>query len=283
MLGKKILIGIDGSLFAENAFDYALQLFNDERTLMIGVFVNNLNYTNQVSHMPKEQMNFKYAYDVFELKEHNETEARKKLMRHFIEKCSKERVKFIIHNDNGSPAQELINESKFADLIIIGFQTYSASLDKENDQKLLRELLKESLCPVLIVPLKVNEIRKLIFTYDGKSSSLYAIKQFCYLIPKLCRDCQATLLTALKHENESIDAIEEKLLVEYLKQHCKDIGVLSVLGEPQDAIIRAVDYDPNSLIVMGAYGRSSLSMFFHSSTADKILKSQKAPTFITHK
>ncbi|MCH8318311.1 MAG: universal stress protein [Bacteroidetes bacterium] len=91
------------------------------------------------------------------------------------------------------------------------------------------------------------------------------------------------LRATLKHENESIDAIEEKLLVEYLKQHCKDIGVLSVLGDPQDAIIRAVDYDPNSLIVMGAYGRSSLSMFFHSSTADKILKSQKAPTFITHK
>ena len=47
----------------------------------------------------------------------------------------------------------------------------------------VKHLLLKSECPVVLAPHSFGTINQIIFCYDGTPSSLYAIKQFTYLLP----------------------------------------------------------------------------------------------------
>ena len=282
MTGKKILIGIDGSRFSENAMDYAIQLFKGQNALLVGLIMEDLNHKAETSAVPAGPLYYQYAYDIFEVEPENKVQAHRKMKNHFIDKCNTEGMKYTVHSDSGSPVEELINESKYADLIMIGYQTYFSSIKREDSEKVLSEVLKESACPVLVVPESAIPIGNLLLAYDGKESAFHAIRQFAYLFPDLIATRNTTLLTAFFDEDGIASDEDNRRFMEFMHQHYSNLDILRVLGEPETAIKHALECNPNSLVVMGAYGRSSLSMLFHHSTADSLLQSKKIPAFITH-
>jgi hypothetical protein len=64
---------------------------------------------------------------------------------------------------------------------------YSTSFNKRYDgtpTELVKEILKETECHVIISPASFDGIAELIFAYDGSKSAAFAIKQFTYLFPE---------------------------------------------------------------------------------------------------
>ncbi len=284
MAGKKILVGLDGSKYAQSAVDHALNLFPGKESLLVGVHVRNIHYGDLLESVKAhEPLYYQYRTDVFEFDAKvREAEGEKsEVIEQFRESCEKADVGYVIHNDAGAPVLELVEESRFADLCLLGFQTYFANNNEGDD--LLHEVLKDAHCPVLVVPEAYKPVKNLIFSYDGRDTSFYAIKQFCYNFPELCALAKVTLLSVHKSEKEAMDEEEEKLVKEYLGQHCGEVEFHKVQGAPEDVILNALEFTEAPLVVMGSYGRSPLSMLFNPSTADKVLKHKKAPVFITHK
>lgn len=289
MKGRKILVGLDGSRYCESATQYAIDLFKEDDTehenLLVGVYINSLHYGDMLRKVRdhREPLYFSYHNDVFEFDEYADEaeEKRKASVDKFEEHCEKAGVAYKVHDHRGSPLTEMLEESRFADLIVLGFQTYFANL--EGDDHLIHELMKDAHCPLLVVPQEVTPIKNLLFTYDGKDSSFYAIKQFTYVLSLTASRRPVRVLSVSKEDEDAIPEREERLMKEFLDQHChEEVRIDQIKGEPEDVIMDALHFNEDPLLVMGSYGRSSFSMLFQPSMADKVLQYRKAPVFITH-
>ncbi len=290
MKGRKILVGLDGSPYSESATQYAIDLFKEEDTeqenLLVGVYINSLHYGDMLRKVrdQREPLYFSYQNDVFEFDEYAEEveEKRNASVKRFEEHCEEAGVRYKVHDHEGSPLVELLEESRFADLIVLGFQTYFANV--EGDDDLIHELLKDAHCPLLVVPQEATPIQNLIFTYDGKDSSFYAIKQFTYVFSLAASRKPVRVLSVSKDSERAIPERDERLMKEFLDQHCHaEVRIDQMKGHPEDVILDALHFNDAPLLVMGSYGRSGLSMLFQPSMADKVLNYRKAPVFITHR
>jgi len=133
----------------------------------------------------------------------------------------------------------------------------------------------------MAVPDNCQPIQNLLLTFDGKTQSIYAIKQFTQLFPDLTEALPSTLLSITKTKEESLEY--EELMKEYLSIHYRQISYETLAGEAEDAILNVAARMTNPLIVMGAFSRSGVSRFFSRSAASKLLKEQSLPVFVSHK
>lgn len=277
---KKILLAFDGSLYSESALDYAINLSKEEKdNLIVGVFLQDLSYLYVASDFGMEPQPYQMSYELIEKIKSDESREIEKNVEVFKTNCSKAGIKYQVHLDRGVPVDELINESAFADLILMGYQTYLSNVGQRSEQ-LLKDLLKDSKCPVFILPEKPQPVKEIIFAYDGSTKAAYAFRQFTHLLKVNFPASKYTLFTVLRDEEETVE--NEKLIKEYLDLHYQDIKYEKRVGKPHLEIKKYTERSPGGLLVMGAFGRNALSRFFKGSKADTILEAGVNPVFISH-
>lgn len=193
--------------------------------------------------------------------------------------CQDKKIDVILHQDSGIPLEEVIRESRFADLLLINNNTTFASLFETEPPKFVKDVLRHAQCPVLVLPSEQKRIDEIVLTYNGSFSSMYAIRQFSSLFAGMISK-KVVVLYVDEHNTGTIT--EEKLLKEYLRIHYKHYEIKILKGEPSFEILNYLMGSPNCIVSLGAYGRSKLSSFFHKSDATKILKTLNIPVFITH-
>jgi nucleotide-binding universal stress UspA family protein len=273
---KKILVAFDSTAFSSGALDYALNLMSGQKSLIVGVFIEDLSYLGYVTLFGEDY----FAFDNRVL-DKMEKEAEGKLDEHmkaFEAKCKAANANYKIHLDKGVPANELVRESLFADMIILGFQTFFSSVAGE--ASILKDVLIDAECPVLIVPEQYKQIQSLLLTFDGKAASVYAIRQFTQLFSGMA-ELPAIMLHITKPKEDSND--KGNLMKEYLSINYPNLKIESITGSAEEVIMSYGEKLSNPLIVMGAYGRSAFSRFFSRSTAGKLLKEKSLPVFAAHK
>jgi hypothetical protein len=118
-----------------------------------------------------------------------------------------------------------------------------------------------------------------VFTYTNSASSAFAIKQFTYLFPKL-KDKRVRIIHVNKEGKWPVP--EKNKLMEWLKNYYTDIHFEALEGEPESALFGSFLNSRNTFIVMGAYGRNSLSQFLKRSRADLLMNTITQPIFIAH-
>ena len=96
--------------------------------------------------------------------------------------------------------QELQKESRFADLMILSAEIFYDNIGKEQPNDYLKRILRQTECPILLVPENYTLPSKILLAYDGKPESVYAIKQFTYLFPHFYQ--WDTKLITLEEEGE---------------------------------------------------------------------------------
>jgi len=109
----------------------------------------------------------------------------------------------------------LIYESRYADLIILGYQAFFSNVAGE--ASILKDVLIEAECPVMIVPDQYKPIQNILLTFDGKAHSVFAIKQFIQLLPEESLHATATLVHISKSKEEKNHQINQ--LQKFQQQH----------------------------------------------------------------
>ncbi len=198
---------------------------------------------------------------------------------HFKNACDVRDTECKIHRDRGIPFDELILESRFADVMILD-PSLSFSEDRTAvPSTLVKRILKNAECPIILAPESHANIEQIVFAYDAKPESLFAIKQFTYLFPQY----RATTLTVVEVHTNSTEISRQQLLKEWLNDHYANVSFNTMQGDDYNRLLEIALSKDDCLLVMGAYGRGWLSELLKQSHADTIIKLVSRPIFIAHR
>ena len=270
---RKILLAIDAQNLKTGPIDFACYLAKLSGSKLTGVFLEDILYKelNQPYGLSSHPNEFKSLDEIAGLTEEN--------IGFFREACEKRGVEALIHRRRKVPLEEMIEESRFSDLIIVDPETSFNNRRESPPTAFVRELLRYSECPVVISPENFEGIDEIIFTYDGNCSSALAIRQFTYLFPEFA-DKKIIVLTVNKEDGK--DLRSKSKLSAWLKTHYRDFDFQALTGEPESELLKYLIDKKNLFLEMGSFGRGALSSFFRPSHATLILRTVNFPIFITH-
>jgi hypothetical protein len=277
---EKILLAIDSRKIDMDALNFACYIAKLTNSRLTGVFLENTQFEKE--RVLKEVNTLKPvsgATNVLTPELHNRHQQTDSTIQHFKSACEKKFTGYNLHRDRGVPVAEIINESRYADLIIADSTTSFGRKMESRPTTFIRDILKDAECPIIIAPKTFTEIDQLIFTYDGSRSAAFAIKQFTYLFPEL-DDRKVTVLQANK-DGEWTGA-DKYHLKEWLQNRYSAIGFKALKGDPDEQLFDYLFTQKNAFVVMGAYGRNNLSNIFKPSQADILIQKIPHPIFISH-
>lgn len=212
---RKILLSFDGTHYSRGAFNFASSMNDEEPILLTGAFLPQVDFASSWSYAGGGGTVY------IPLLESYDADIVAANIRKFQEDCVRHNIEHRVHRDFSSFAlPELQKESRYADLMILGSQRFYENLGLENPNEYLRDALHDAECPVLIAPEEFDYPETVVLAYDGSSASVYAIKQFAYLFPELCRN-QCILVYAGKKEGKGIP--DEDYIRELVARHFSDL------------------------------------------------------------
>lgn len=272
---KKVLIVSDGANFSEGAFEFARQLNEKDPVLLTGVFVPQMDYANLWSYaVAAAGPMFVPVYN------DQESDDTKNSIRQFTELCRRNGMEYRVHSDYGNfTLPELRKETRYADLLIIGNETFYKQYGTKQPNEYLRDILHETECPIVIVPEQYTFPEKNILAYDGSPASVYAIKQFAYLLPTLCSN--ETMLVTAGTEGED-DFPDAGYIKELACRHYSSLNLFSLQADARKYFSTWVAQQKGAILVAGSYSRPALSEIFRRSFVSEVLKDHWLPVFIAH-
>ncbi len=273
---RKILIPFDGTQYSDGAMNFAKKLNEAERISVTGLFLPLVSMASLWSYADP-MTGASYS----PLLEEGSGEMVDKNIKRFEEFCSAHNIRHEVNKamyDFAMP--ELRKETRFADVVILGSETFYHNIDGETPGEYLKEALHFAECPVVVVPESCNFPEKNILAYDGSESSVFAIKQFMYLFPEFSENPTLRVTT----NKTSADLAEQDLDVHGLvSAHFNSISFLNLQMDSKKYFATWMYENKNSILVCGAFSRSMISQILRQSFVEDVLRDHKIPVFISHK
>ena len=273
---EKILLVLNARKPNSISIDFACHVAKLANTKLTGLFVEN----HFVELIPVDIDGPSYFDTVNKIVNTTTTVDTDQSVRLFKEECQRRGVSFEVYIDRGEPIQELLFESRFADLLIVEPDIGYYNRQEAFPSHLVKEILAKAECPVLLVPEKCSDVDEIVFCYDDTASSVFAIKQFTYLFPEF-RDKKAMLLEVTPTSEETFDESHRRMM-NWLRVHYKNVYYHGLKGNVKDELFSYFFMKEKKWIVIGAYGRSFLSNLFKKSKAEVLIRMVDLPIFITH-
>ncbi len=273
---SKILLGLDGSPYAEAAIEYACQLARAHNAAITGVAIIDLpGIKSSSGPVPIGGTHYDVQLEDQQLKEAEEQA--KAILNDFARVCEARQVNAVLHADTGRPFSEIIEESKFHDFIVMGKRTFFEYTANETYGTLER-VLKNSLAPVLAVPDAVREIEKVLVAYDNSVPASKAVHMF--LLLGIWNACDITLLTV----NNDAEAGQALLgnLAEFFESYGIKPNLVTQSGHPDTVVKSYIAENDIDMLVMGSYGRKSVREFFVGSVTQHLIQETTIPLFLYH-
>jgi hypothetical protein len=270
---KKIIIPFEAGSFSHGAFSFATMLQKETPILLAGVFLPKVEY-NQIFLFPTAFAAPAYVAT----SEDFDKETVEKNISDFKALCEKNNIENAVHRNLYDAAlPQLARETRFADMMIIGSELFY-TVGSDGPLEYLKDALRNTECPVVIVPEKFALPSQIILAYDGSASSVYAIKQFANLFPALC-SLHTILVYAGDEKHTTPDA---HLIGELLSCHFKDMAINKISGDEKKNFYNWLSGQANPLLVSGSFSRSGISELFNKSFIVDIIRQHKTPIFIAH-
>ena len=278
---EKILLAIDAFNPDKNAIEFACYLGRMTKSKITGVFLENRTADEKVILKNGDETPYSnWEESEYLIQNLAKIERIEKNIRYFRQKCAEEQVLCRVHRDRGFPATELIEESRFADLIVIDSELSMNPHYEGSPTDFVYDILNNAECPVVLAPEDFEGINEIIVAYNGSGSSVFALKQFTYLFPQL-GDRKITALQV--NETGRWQEQGNYNFSEWLRIHYTNVHFEALTGETDRALFEYLVKRKGVFLVMGAYGRTALSQFLKHSRAELLIKTLTQPIFIAHK
>jgi hypothetical protein len=276
---KKIIAAFDGLKYSESTASYALEMAKKYSGKIFGIFLEDFTYHSySIADLGKEDFPEQRAVKLNTM----DAETRESAIRHFTKQCEEQGLNYSIHRDKNIAIRDLVHETRFADMIVIQNNETLSHYSETAPSNFIADLLERTECPVMVVPPIFEKLEKIIFLYDGEPSSVFAIKQFSYLMPD--QHGMPVELVSVKETAKNSKLPEAYYMKEWLKLYYDDVKYRIIIGDAHKEITTFLkEQTTNCLVVLGAYKRSSISRMIYHSMADIIIKSIDMPLFISHR
>jgi len=268
---KKLLLIFNGNTFSESTFDFISKQYPLKSALLTAVFMSPVDYS------------IVWGYPL-PLGGYADTESENadtiaENIACFETLCRENEIEYKVHKEEeGSIADIIKKETRFADLLIISGSLFYNDADSEEPGYYMRHTLHEAECPVIILPDHYECPVSNILAYDGSADSVYAIKQFAYLFPEWCN--RKTYLVYANAKNKDIP--DRELIEELARRHFPYLSMDKLEFDPDKYFNTWVTDKENAIIVTGAYERSYLSELVKKSFIAETIEDHRFPIFIAH-
>lgn len=270
---KKVLVAFDGGHFSDAVMNFLVEMNASEPIMLKGIFLPSVDYSAATTYFGNP------AAAVYMSEYENEDALMAQSVGLFERFCHDHHLHHKVHKHIHKPiADELYNESRYGDLLVIDSTKFYENLGKLTQEEYLEDTLHKAECPVLLLPGAYTKPEEIILAYDGSVSSMYAIKQFVYLFPDWT-DVPTTLVYANADSNE-IPFLP--LLKEYMTQHFSRVVYDMLEIDPKKYFDTWLENRKQSILVSGAYGRSAFSELFRHNFLRQVVDEHKVPLFVAH-
>ena len=174
---KKILLVLDARRPETGAIEWGCRLAALTQSHLTGLLIENL-FDREAAEEMEESLDLQPAEQPGE--ETVLKTATDRAIKQFVSECAFHQVKADVYLDKGEPIQELLAESRFADLLIMSPKLdFSRHRDEGHlPSHFTKEILALAECPVLLVPEKYTPVEEIVFCYDGSASAAFAKYRF---------------------------------------------------------------------------------------------------------
>ncbi|RPE08075.1 universal stress protein [Chitinophaga lutea] len=276
---KKILFLADAQKFNAGTLDFASFLCRLQQSSLTGVFVES---TGQDPHYAVLHQDIVYGgvmvgieTPVEQLKE----ERIRKNIAFFENSCINRGLAFETRSISAHALEQVLLESRYADLILIDPAMCFDDISSTSPNTFVRKVLAQSECPAIIMPEHFTGLEEIIFAFDGSPSSVFAIRQFTLNFPQLAGK-PVSVVTA--NAAKLVTAEEKQKMQDWLERYYRHVSFHTIEGESRSGLLEYVLGRENAMVIMGAYGRGTLSSFFSSSHADRLARYASKALFISH-
>ncbi len=272
---KKILLAFNGHQFSDGAFEFVRRLNEQAPVLLTGLFLPQLTYAGLWSYA-SAMSGLSYIPQIDE-----DADKLQQNVELFEKRCQANGIAYRVHQDYYDFAlPELKKETRFADLLILSSEKFFNNFQQNDIDPAMSDALHMAECPVVVVPEVFNFPERNILAYDGGESSVYAIKMFTYLFPKLCAN-ETLLVYSDQHADPELPS--EVYIEELAAQHFPNLELSKVSIHPDKYFTEWMAQSRNAILVSGSFGRSALSQLFRRSFISNIITRQRLPVFIAHR
>ncbi|MCC8425514.1 universal stress protein [Mucilaginibacter sp. UR6-11] len=277
---KKISAAFDGLKFSKATLDYAIDLVTQSQAMLTGVFLedflyHSFNLYDMIGSQGISSTKLKHLVE-------KDKATRQQAVESFKQSCEHAGIDYTIHQDDRFAIDDLLKESIYSDLVLIGAQETLSHFPAEKPTPFVKELLAGTPCPVMVLPRTYHAIERVVILYDGHPSSVFAIKMFNYLMPFLRK--LPTEIVFVSEDTSLKKLPDDQLIKEFIRCHYPDAAYTLLAGEPEQTLATYLKkLSPNVMVVMGAYNRGAVSRMFKTSMADKLISAvEDVPVFIAH-
>lgn len=275
---KSILLGLDGSSWSQSALELGLRWARGSNALLVGLGVIDEPTICQGEPVPLGASGFKKDRD-----ERRLSEARQKVeqfLSQFTLRCADAKVASKVLKCSGVPWQQITLEAQRFDLVLLGQESHFHFETQEEADDTLQQVLKHSPRPVVMAPRVAPPEGPALIAYDSSLPAARVLHAFV--------GAGMSGLSAVHVVSIAADHVEAATRVdraaEFLRFHdlAVQTHVITSSSSPADVLQSEARRLNAGLLVMGAYGQSTLREFFFGSVTRTLLRESTAPLFLYH-
>lgn len=272
---ENILLALNTNATEGAAFEFACYLSKATKAKIVIVLFENIR--TAVNHIPK------IGCTACAEKESNVSVSTKQHAQIYFEdlrnKCIDKGLTFEQPFSMPIQANELVLESRFADIIMLdGARLFNQGC-KSVSLAFIKNILKQAECPLFLIPFTAHDIEEIVFLYDGTMSSAAAIRQFTYLIPQF-HNKRVTILQIneeVNHLREDRYKFKQWLKGLYLDLHFEKANE-ETLKNTYEAMLKKTDR-----ILVSGIDNTDLLEFLKKNSTLAAGKSLMHPVFLDNK
>jgi nucleotide-binding universal stress UspA family protein len=279
-MGKRVVVGLDSSEYGSAAVEVACRRTKLYEGVVVGLaVVDRPGIEQSEAATPIGAGQFARRAIAHHL---SEAHARAdELLERFEEHCGALGVECETVKKEGRPRQCLREEGMSADLVVVGTRTYSkfgADPEEDDPGHTLQRLLRSRTVPVVAVPKKPPEVRRVIFPFDGAPEAARAMRMFTYQTPQSEIHHPVTLLHVCDDCEEGT-----RLLVpptRYLEAHGRNVDIRIESGPVHDTVLQVCKSLQPALVVLGASSKGAFEELVFGSVAKALIADGSLLLFI---
>jgi len=274
---KSILIGVDGSPSSTAAVELGIQWAKRFNALLVGIGIvdDATIYTPEA-----EPIGVDYHWELDAQRVKEASHEVKQLLASFAERCAESYISFNVLQDAGLPYEEILRESQRYDLVLFGHDTHFRFGTVDQPDETLWKVLKRGPRPVVIAPPKLEPGSSVVVAYNGSPQADRALQAF----QSSGLDFGEEVCVVNVDDDREEATRQAERAVEFLRLH--QINVVAHALGPVDSVSQAILEEVRQrsarLLVMGAYGHSTVREFLLGSITKAVLKESPVPVFLCH-
>jgi len=274
---RSILLGLDGSTYSNAAVELGIRWAKRFDAVLTGMGIVDEPSLRRPEPVPLGAGHVKHMRN----EELRETARRRvgEYLDLFVDRCEAAGATYNLL-EVGMSYHEVLRQSQRFDLVLLGHQTHFEFGAEDRPDQTVRSVLRHTSRPVVAVPERLEGGQGVVIAYNGRREADLALQAF----RNSGLDFGETVHVLSMDPDASWASRCARHAAEYLQQQ----GIVAAAQPMKQsysagrAIVEQARRKNARLIVMGAYGRSTLREFLFGSVTDTVIAESPVPIFLCH-